>query len=153
MDPLTYVRNFIDFAARDGGNHVSFVLVTSQPAGGGEPNQRPAIVSFAEGDLSASNGGRVLSGRARQLFSDRRTAGSWIAPFDENQPDDLGVEITADVDAPWITLTAHDWGDARQTLTDLRWQDGVLVASGATIGNQTPSACYVVSLGQNVAPG
>ncbi len=150
MDPQTYVRRFIDFANQSSLNHVWFTLVTNQGGTGAEPNQQPPIASYALGDLTAVKG--RLSGRAKMYFSDRRTPGPVLAPFDENQTDDLGVDIALDGDGVAIALTAHDWGDARQTLTNVENRDGVLVATGGSVGNQTPDATYLISLAQVTAP-
>lgn len=150
MDPQTYVRRFLDFASRSSLNHVWFTLVTNQGGTGAEPNQQPSIASYALGDLIEVKG--RLSGQARAYFSDRRTPGPVIAPFDEHQTDTLGVDIALNGDGVAITLTAHDWGDAQQTLTELENRDGVLVATGGSVGNQTPGATYVISLAQATAP-
>jgi hypothetical protein len=153
MDPNTYLRHYLDFAnARPGTNYVLFSMVTNQAAGGTEPNQQTPIASYAEGVLS-SDGRGGISGRVRQYFGDRREPGSPPTPFDESRHDDLGVEITADGGTGVVTLVAHSWGGGRNTLTALHGQDGVLVATGASVGNQTDATLYAISLGQTVAPG
>ncbi len=150
MHPQNYVRHFLNFASRNSLNHVWFTMVTNQGGSGSEPNQQPSIASYAFGDLTAVRG--RLSGRARMYFSDRRTPGPVVAPFDENRTDDVGVDIALDGDGVSVTLTAHDWGDAQQTLTGVENRDGVLVATGSSIGNQTPGATYLISLAQATAP-
>ena len=154
MEPATYVRHYVDFAAGHPDRRVLFTLVTNQPSGGAEPNQQPAVASYAQGDVASLQKGQGLAGRVMHYFSDRRRPGATRpAPFDENRTEALGVEIAVDGDDVMIDLIAHDWGDSRQRLSDLRVADGALLASGGSIGNQSDSAVYVISLGQTVAPG
>ncbi len=153
MSPASYLKHYVDFAnERPGINQVLFSMVTNQGPVGTEPNQRVAAASYAEGYLSSDNRGGI-SGRMRQYFSDRSYPERPPAPFNRNQTDDLGVEISLDSGPGRITLTAHSWGDGRQTLTDIHQHDEVLVATGGSIGNQTASALYVISLGKTIAPG
>jgi len=153
MDAQTYVRHHLEFATASPGNRVWFTLVTNQASGGTEPNQQPAIASYAVGDLAAQPDGR-LSGRAMHYFSDRRTPNSpVVAPFDENHTDDLGVDIALEKGEVVLTLTAHSWGGGSQALAHLQLCSGVLCGSGGSIGHQSDGACYVVSLAQTIAPG
>lgn len=153
MDPTTYLRDHIEFAnERPGTNQVLFSMVTNQGPGGTEPNQRASVASYASGHLSSDPQGGV-SGRVRQYFDDRTYPDLPRAPFDRNRTDDLGVEIRLDGDTGQITLVAYSWGGGRNTLTDVHQHDDVLVARGASVGNQTRSALYVISLGKVLAPG
>ena len=153
MDTTKYLQHYVGFAnERPGTNQVMVSMVTNQPHGGAEPDQRVAVASYAFGHLSSDYQGGV-NGRLRQYFSDRRYPDLPRPPFDSNRTDDLGVEIALDGDTGRITLVGHSWGGGRHTLTDVQLLDGVLVASGPSVGNQTTSALYVISLGTAVAPG
>ena len=153
MDATSYLRHFVDFAnERPGTNHVLFSMVTNQGPSGAEPNQRDAVASYASGTLSSDHRGGI-DGRVRQYFSDRRYPDLPRHPFDGSRTDDLGVEIRVDGEQGEITLIGHSWGGGRQTLTELHQHDDVLVAKGASAGNQTPSALFVISLGKATAPG
>ncbi len=152
METTAFLRHYVDFAnQRPGTNRVRITMVTNQAYGGAEPNQRLAVASFASGELSSDYRGGI-DGRLRQYFSDRPYPELPRHPFDGNRTDDLGVEIRVDGDSGDITLVGYSWGGGRATLTDLQHRDEVLVATGPSIGNQTESALYVISLGQAIAP-
>jgi hypothetical protein len=151
MDPKTYFFHYLDHAIADINNRVWFTMVTNQGAGGSEPQQRPAVASYALGDLGLANDERLV-GPATQYFSDRRRPGAPVAPFDPTRTEDLTVEIGMGGDDLQITLTNHTWGNAQQTLTHVHEHDGALVATGGSVGNQTPSASYVITLGQSTGP-
>lgn len=149
---VRYVRHYVDFAnERPGTMVVLFTMVTNQAASGAEPNQQFPSVSYTDGYLSSDGSGGV-AGRVSQYFNDRRVPGSPPAPFAPDRTDDLGVEISLE-DGGRITLVAHSWGGGRQTLTDLRHEDDVVVGTGGTVGNESGTALYVLNLGETVAPG
>jgi hypothetical protein len=150
--PTEYVQRYLAWAnATPQVNIVGCVVTSAQPASGDEGVQREAITSFAHGHLAASNG--MLAGDLRQVFSDR-TVGTSADPFDPARPDSVGVNMAIDELTGLITveLVAHTWGDARQTLRNLRIADGVLLGDGESVGNQTPGALYAISLATAVLP-
>lgn len=148
--PYDHVRPYIDWAARHGG--VSCVLVSTQPASGPRDDQRDAVVGFARGTLRSP--GNNLSGDLVQYFSDRVHGGA-PDPFDPARVDVLGVSVTTDDASRSVTvkLTARSWGGARQTLANLRIEDGVLIGDGESVGHVTPSALYCISLATIAIPG
>jgi hypothetical protein len=149
--PYDYVRRYMDSAARDGG--AGCVLASMQPASGPERDQRDGVVSFARGTLLVANN-HSLSGNLSQYFSDR-TYRPGSDPFDPSVRDLLGISITVNDSSRSVTveLIARSWGDAHQTLEHLRIEDGVLIGDGQSVGNQTPSALYGISLTSVTIPG
>jgi hypothetical protein len=143
--PYDHIRRYIDSAALGGG--VGCVLISTQAAAGAEGAQRDGVVGYAEGTLRAASGSNTLAGGLTQYFSDRRH-GRPPAPFDRSNTDLLGVSISADDAARTVTveLIARDWSDARQTLENLRLEDGVLIGDGQGVGHLTPRALYGISL-------
>ncbi|WP_377267604.1 hypothetical protein [Peterkaempfera sp. SMS 1(5)a] len=151
--PQQHLQTFINWATSNPTAHqVGCVLATIQPAAGAQGAQRDPVVSYARGFLTA--GKKSIAGDLNQYFSDRNPKGS-SNPFDPGRLDRTGVSLAIDDLTGLITveLVAHTWGDARQRLRDIHLQDGVLVASGASIGNQTASALYSISLSTVVVPG
>jgi hypothetical protein len=114
--------------------------------------QRDGVVSFADGTLHAA-GKHNLAGGLSQYFSDRRR-GLAAEPFDPTSRDVVGVNITTDDVSRSVTveLIARSWGDARQTLENLRIEDGVLVGDGGSVGGLTPNALYGISLATVTVP-
>lgn len=152
MEPTEYVRRYLEWTEENPkANYVVFSMVTNQGASGPARNQSPAVASYAHGFLRSDDQGG-LAGRVTSYLSDRQRPGSPPAPFDPTQTDDLGVEIALDGGAATVTLVDHSWGGGRQTLAGLRHEDEVLVGTGGSVGNQTATAVYVVSLGTTVAP-
>ncbi len=149
--PYDYIRRYIDSAARRGG--IGCVLISTQAASGAEGMQRDGVVGYAEGMLN-TGAGNNLAGGLTQYFSDRRHGRS-AAPFDPARTDLLGVSITADDASRRVTveLIARSWGDARQTLENLRLEDGVLIGDGQGVGHLTPRALYGISLASVTIPG
>ena len=68
---------------------------------------------------------------------------------------DVGARIDIDPTSGLVTveLTAHAWGDARQTLRSLRLDGELLLGDGGSIGNQTPGALYSLSFALDTIPG
>ena len=145
-----HVRHYVDWASRPDGA-VWCVVTTSQPSAGAEGAQRYGISSYAEGELRR-DGGDALAGELTQYFSDRRQANH---PFDPDRSERLAVIVGADASSGQasVELVARAWGDARQTLSNLRVEDGVLVGDGGSVGQQTAAALYSVALGTVVVPG
>jgi hypothetical protein len=149
--PQQHIEHFIDHAAASDSNAVSCGLVIAQAAAGAEGQQADAIVSYARGTLRDSRPG--LSGELDQYFSDR--TGPNASHFDPAQSERLGMSAAIDPTSGLVTLEliARAWGDARQQLGNLRMEAGVLVADGASVGNQAASALYLFSLATITIPG
>lgn len=149
-----HVRHYLDWAVPF-SRGLSVSAVSSQPAAGPAGAQPFGVVSYADGFLTepSANPNRV-EGTLRQYFNDRQH-GTAADPFDPARRDSLGLRITADPASQSVTVTlvALSWGGGSQNLTNLRLEDGVLVGDGASVGNQTPSALYAISLGTVVIPG
>lgn len=154
--PAQHVAELVAFAASGIGHMVGVGIITSQPAGGAPGSQREGITSYARGWLTLHGNppGRGLAGDLDQWFSDR-VHGYAAAPFDPDRSERIGVLIAMDETTGLVSaeITAHAWGDARQTLQNLRMDNGVLVGDGASVGNQSASALYALSLSRVVAPG
>lgn len=145
-DIVNFLKPFQEWCAKDPSNLAGASIVSSQ-AGRGNPGQEqsPPPISYASGWLRAEGG--VMTGDLRQWFSDR-VSGAAADPFDPARSESLGLTIAVDdkTGLATITLTAHEWGNAQQTLTNLRLSDGLLLARGESVGNQTASALVALSL-------
>lgn len=146
------VRELLGWIQAAPNSRVLGCAYTSAQGPGGQQREHTGIVSYAEGWLRATD--TTISGRLRQFFSDRRT-GTAANPFDPARHDDLGIQITLEpaTESVSIVLIAHSWQDARSVLSNIHVQDGVIVASGPSAGNQTASALYAISLATAIAPG
>ncbi len=149
----TYVKSYVDYVRADPvGRAVGCTLVSTQGGAGDAGAQRGAPVGFATGFLYGQNTGTTITGSLAEYFSDRTANG---APFNPAQQDQIRVDITLDefMGNATVEVISETWGDARQTLGDLRIEEGVLVASGANVGNQGPTAHYALSLYTTTIPG
>jgi hypothetical protein len=149
-----YLRRYIDWVLADPAHHVlNFVLVSTQPASGPEGSQRPPAVGFARGLVRLHHGGLEdhLYGEGDQYFSDR-PHGPAAAPFSPDTRDRIGLNVFArqDTRTVRVELVLLSWGYVRSELSGLRIADDVLVGDGPSVGQQTPSALYGLSLGTAV---
>jgi hypothetical protein len=58
---------------------------------------------------------------------------------------DSPSELTNSCRSVTVELVARSWGNARQTLENLRIEDGVLIGDGQSVGSLTPTAVYGIS--------
>jgi len=150
--PYSYVQNLIN--KTDSMNAPFCEVTITQAPSGTVPYQYPSPVGWSVIFMS-STGSQQLGGQGQELFSDRTTGTYPAQPFDRNQADQLGLKLTDNpsTGTATVTLTALSWGGAQQQLTNLRIEDGMLVADGASIGNQPVTGLYVLSCGIQNIPG
>lgn len=150
--PYAYIQNLIN---RAGGTIVPFCEVTITQAPDSNPayqTQTPSSVGWSVITMAYA-GYQQLSGQGRQLFSDRQSSAG--QPFDQGRADQLGLSLynNPTTGTTTITLTALSWGGGQQQLTNLRMEDGVLLADGAAIGNQPVPGLFALSCGVEYIPG
>jgi hypothetical protein len=153
ITPFTYAQPYFQWSSMGGGRVVIATLTTAQATVGTTGGQWFPPVSYATGTLTLQTSG-ALAGSLQQLFSDRTTGSPLFNPFAADHADALGMQVSssAATSTLTVTLTALSWGGGQQTLRDLHIQDGVLVGSGASVGNQTSSALFTISLGTFTRP-
>jgi hypothetical protein len=148
-----YLRPYFAWLGDAPGDRALFAtLITIQASPGTRGDERPGVVSSAQGYLQGN--GITVKGSLRHTFSDRSTPDG--QGFDIKHPDDLGVELTLSPEDSGfcdLTLIANSWGATRQTLRDPETLGGVLVARGDSIGSQVPEALYGLSLATFRVPG
>ena len=157
MQPFDYALHYVNFANATPGVLVGMVVVTLQTPAGSEPGQSMPIASFWRGALRSREGLRDqllqgpppdMFGAIQARFSDRQDAlGTPMA----GDTDTIGVEIVTWMDGSrtlQINLLLQSWGNARVSLTPVEVVDGILRATGPSVGNVAASASYLISFSE-----
>jgi hypothetical protein len=139
--PYTYIHDLLTWEQQSGKNGVTCTVASNQ-AVAGDTGTSPEPAGYSTVDLSAADASSV-AGNGAQIFSDRRDGGQ---PFAVGRADVLGLRLAlAPDDSPVVTLQFQSWGGVRQTLSNLRIEDGLLVGDGPAVGGYVDAALYTIS--------
>jgi hypothetical protein len=144
MTPYQYVHNL----SATLNAQIAMSIVQAPP-----DSVRGAVTGYLTGTLNRIGPNELEGRNLRILFSDRVFANGstdgFPQPFNVVRADFMNVGVLIDDmhQSIAVKLVLESWGNANQELSNFAVRDGVLTASGPSIGNTVPGALYAISLG------